>query len=519
MEANSEIESGDKNFDSLYQFTREMILLGRREYQMPSGRMMGYISADTWHFDGLWLRDWIYGLPAYRLWEREMSCGLDRFLERQSEKGMIPDGISRAGETWRVGLESDVEYIFILGVWETWKVTGDDAWLQRCLPAMERALDYVLTDSKHWDAKYQLVKRQHSCDTWDFDIDGAGDGGQHRHVIATCDQSGYFLAFCALSQIYRYLGKNNQADFWEEKARSYRETAVKLLYDGQKFLHHIHLDPIEHGDFDEADQLAMGNTWAMSRGLASSEQARSIIAEYRRRHQETGDAYPWWSLQPGYPDELGYFHHPYLRQGGYANGGLMPWVGGELCRAAFLYGEEKYGVELLRQYAYHVRRTGQVQVWYWPDGTPGFRTANEVGYAGWGMAQWLQALFEGLAGISDLAGRLEKVVVSPRWAAAGVSKVYVCLRYGAGASYLSYRMQINEPKKQMEIMVTGSGRDFLFRVLLPETWEVKSVKVNGSVTRCLEEKEGRSRYAVFACRGGTIFSCQVTCEERKQQGS
>ncbi|HOL67190.1 MAG TPA: hypothetical protein PKX93_07030, partial [bacterium] len=69
MEANSEIESGDKNFDSLYQFTREMILLGRREYQMPSGRMMGYISADTWHFDGLWLRDWIYGLPAYRLWE------------------------------------------------------------------------------------------------------------------------------------------------------------------------------------------------------------------------------------------------------------------------------------------------------------------------------------------------------------------------------------------------------------------------------------------------------------------
>jgi len=190
-----------------------------------------------------------------------------------------------------------------------------------------------------------------------------------------------------------------------------------------------------------------------------------------------------------------------------------------LCRAAFLYGEEKYGVELLRQYAYHVRRTGQVQVWYWPDGTPGFRTANEVGYAGWGMAQWLQALFEGLAGISDLAGRLEKVVVSPRWAAAGVSKVYVCLRYGAGASYLSYRMQINEPKKQMEIMVTGSGRDFLFRVLLPETWEVKSVKVNGSVTRCLEEKEGRSRYAVFACRGGTIFSCQVTCEERKQQGS
>jgi hypothetical protein len=49
----------------------------------------------------------------------------------------------------------------------------------------------------------------------------------------------------------------------------------------------------------------MGNTWAMTRGLATAAQARSILGEYRRRQADTGDAYPWWSLQPGYPAPSG----------------------------------------------------------------------------------------------------------------------------------------------------------------------------------------------------------------------
>jgi len=306
------------------------MLLGRREYNTPSGRFVGYISADTWHFDGIWLRDWIYGLPAYRLWEKDISCGLDRFLENQVEDGMIPDGIERNGKTWRVGLESDVEYILILAVWQTWQATGDDRWLASVLPRMEKALSYVQSSPRHWDPRNRLVKRQHSCDTWDFDIDGASDSGEKRHVIATCDQSGYFLTFRVMSLIYRYMGRDRDAQMWEKKAEEYRQRAVRLLWDGTKFLHHVHLDEIDHGDFDESSQLAMGNTWAMTRGLATGKQARSIIDEYHLRHKETGDAYPWWSLQPGYPDHLGYFSRAYCKQGGYANGGLMPWVGGEL---------------------------------------------------------------------------------------------------------------------------------------------------------------------------------------------
>ncbi len=509
LECETVVETGDRDFDQLYPFTRQAMRLGRREYDTPAGRFVGYISADTWHLDGIWLRDWIYGLPAYRYWETEMTCGLDRFLERQTSDGMLPDGIERDGRTWRVGLESDVEYILVLGVWQTWQSTGDDRWMASVLPRLEKALQYIRRDPKHWSAGHDLVWRQHSCDTWDFDIDGASDSGDRRHVIATCDQTGYVLAFRAMSRMYRHLGESKEADRWEKEATAYRERAVRLLWDGKKFRHHVHVDSIDHGDFDESGQLAMSNTWAMTRGLANGEQAGIIIDEYRRRHAETGDAYPWWSLQPGYPDHLGYFKQPYCRQGGYANGGLMPWVGGELCRAAFSFGREKYGVELLRTYADHLRRTGGAQVWYWPDGTPGFRTTNEVSYAGWGMAEWIHALMGGLAGINDETVQLRTVTVSPRWSAAGAPNVYAAARYAASAAYFAYRLTFNAEQTECRFHWTGSGEQAFFRVLCPERREVQSVRVNNADCDYELQKEGESRYvcwpATIANQGSAVI--------------
>lgn len=504
------IKSDDKDFDFLYPFTKDSMLRARRSFETKKGKIVGYISGDTWRFDGIWLRDWIYSLGAYKFWETEMTQGIDRFIENQAENGMIPDGIDKTGKTWRIGLESDVEYIFVLGVWQTWKTTGNHEWMKKCLPAIEKAMNFIMTDEKYWDKTYQLVKRQHSCDTWDFDIDGAGDKGTHRFVIANCDQSGYYLALKAISQMYRFLEKTKNADYWEDMAERYRERAAKLLWDGKKFLHHFHLDPIEHADFNENQQLSMGNTWAMTRKLATPEQSRRIIEEYKTRHEITRDAYPWWSLQPGYPDYLGYFKtRPFLRQGGYANGGLMPWVGGELCRACFFYGREKYAVNLLRQYVNHIRRTGGAHVWYWPDGTPGFRTTNEVNYTGWGMAQWIEALFEGLAGIVDDECSLKKVTVSPRWVAASVRNVYVCLRYGCSRDYFAYRMKIDYTKKKMQILCTGSGEKFVFKVLMPENWQPKRLTINGEICQFKTEIQDTSRYIVFPLENCGISRCNL----------
>jgi hypothetical protein len=511
VQCESSVQTGDPDFDELYPYTRDHVRLGRREYQTPRGKFVGYISADTWHFDGIWLRDWVYGLPGFRHWERDMPCGIDRFLEAQNEAGMIPDGIERDGRTWRVGLESDVEYIMTLAVWQTWQVSGDDAWLRANLPHLERALVYIRSDPKHWDAQHQLIKRQHSCDTWDYDIDGASDHGDRRHVIATCDQSGYYQAFQAMGQMYAALGESEKAQQWQTYAEDYRQRASALLWDGGKFLHHFHLDPIEHGDFDETQQLAMGNTWAVTRGMATPDQARSVVDEYRRRQADTGDAYPWWSLQPGYPNHLNYFKNDFTQQGGYANGGLMPWVGGELCRGALQNGRERYGVELLRQYADHLRRTGGAQVWYWTDGQPGFRTTNEVRYAGWGMAQWACALFEGLAGVRDQSSLLRRVEVSPRWAAAGVKQARVSFAYAASPACFCYSLKIDEDSRQIALEFTGSGEQVEFSILLPEGWEASSVLVNGKEQPFQTRSEDGSRYISFSVLLAGVSNALVTC--------
>lgn len=504
------LESGDADFDLIYPLTRRLVRLGRREYDTPDGNMVGYISGDTWHFDGLWLRDWVYQIPAVKHWEREMICGLDRFLEHQQADGMVHDGIERSGHTWRVGLESDVEYILVQGVYETWQACGDDAWLKAVLPGLEKALEYIQSAPRHWDTQHHLVKRQHSCDTWDYDIDGASDQGGQRAVIATCDQTGYERAFRLMSRMWGHLGEMETAQRWADHAADYRQRAAALLWDGVKFQHHLHIDPIEHGNFDERSQLAMGNTWAITRGLADSNQARSILDEYRHRWIETGDKYPWWSLQPGYPDNLNYWKDPFRRQGGYANGGLMPWVGGELARGALQNGRENFGVAMLRLWAAHLREYGGGQVWYWPDGQPGFRTTNEVNYAGWGMSEWVNALFEGLAGIRDEDSLYRQVTTNPRWAAAGVRKAHVRMRYAASKGYFAYHYI--QQDHSIHITFTGSGEKTAFHILLPEGSKATSVKVNNQAVDFHITAEDESQYLDFEGNIGPVMTAILILE-------
>ncbi len=490
------VKSGDTALDGLYEFTRERMLLGRRDYMTPRGRFVGYISADTWHFDGIWLRDWIHGFPAYRYWETCLKESVDRFFEVQSPDGMIPDGIERNGSTWRVGLESDVEYIAVMAVYYAWQASSDDAWLAAKMPQLEKALSYIRQDPKHWDKVHELVMRQHSCDTWDYDIDGASDHGDSRHVVATCDQSGYILAFNMMGRLYAALGDASKSASWLDYALAYRKRAAELLWDGVKFKHHQHLEDIDHGDFDESKQLAMGNTWAVTRGMADSSQARSIVSEYERRYRESGDAYPWWSLQPGYPNRLNYFKDEFRRDGGYANGGLMPWVGGELSLASFLCGRERYGLALLQQYIDHLARTGGAQVWYWHNGEPGMRTTNEVDYACWGMAQWTGALFEGLAGLVDAGSGFDSLKLSPRWADSGCDKVSASVHYAASGAYAAYRLKIDRHAKSISLKLAGAPKKVHLELLLPVGWAPKSLHCGAGALAFSLKTVGESSYLV-----------------------
>ncbi len=514
LDAGTVIRTGDESIDSLYDITRRRMILNRRVFNLEDGKLAYYCSSDTWCTSVAWLRDWLYHVPAARYWECEAAGSLDRFFKRQFASGMIPDNVSFDDQTTNQPVESDAEYVAVMGVWDTWRVNGDNDWMAEKLIILERGLDYVRHDPLRWDEQHQLITRAHTCDTWDFEIGGEVDFVGDRRVIATCDQTGYYLAYRMMAEMYAALNDEENSKKYSTQAEELKRRTNELLWDGVKYQHHVHITPLEHPGFDESQQLASSNTWSMTRGLAELDQAVSIIDEYKRRHEETGDALPWWSLQPGYPDELNYWPgSPCCVQGGYANGGLLPYVGGELCKGSFLNGRERYGVELLKQYTDLLKESGnRVFVWYWPNGEPGMRTANEVPRNGWGMSEWLMSLTQGLAGITDLAPRMRNVQIAPRWAVSDCDEAYVSLRYAVNDSYVAYHLKIDRPAGKIAIECTGSGDQVGFHVLLPDGWKTSRVLANDSPISFEQKPVAQSQYVDFT---GTIdcgIEILIECE-------
>src|SRR5690606_30356895 len=141
-----------------------------------------------------------------------------------------------------------------------------------------------------------------------------------------------------------------------------------LLFNGRFYTHFHKLTPVTIDGVDEAEQLSLGNPMAINRGLATPEIARAILTEYRRRRTATGAFAEWFSIDPPFPD--GIFGDDKLLAGAYVNGGILPLVGGELARAAFEHGFERYGLETLEQYRRMIEERGETYLWYFPDGRP-----------------------------------------------------------------------------------------------------------------------------------------------------
>lgn len=500
LEAETRLETGDIALDSLYPLSREAMRLNRRRYELDARQVVGYTTADSVQTLAFWLRDMLYNLPGYRLWEPDVTSGFGAIFRRQNPDGSLPDGVRADGSTWRMITESDVEYLAAIALHETWRISGDDAWLREHLPTVTRALDHLRQSPLRWDPARRLVCRAHTCDTWDFSI-YAGDVYDEStpKVAALCDQTGYYRALVGLAELYRHLGETRMAHTTAEEANNFRLRASDALWDGTKFQHHLHLDPFDHGTFDESEQLAMSNTWAVTRGLASVDQARRIVETYRRREAAVGGP-PWWSLQPGYPHQDYPFlaRHAYQHTGGYCNGGLMPWVGGALAAAALESGEEPYGLGLLRDYAGFLReRGGEVYTWYWPNGEPGFRTANTTGHDGWGMGHWLLALFDGLAGLTLTAPAMRRVTVAPRWAAVeDLREVRCVMHLPCSDSYTAYRWQRTE--RGLALTITGVAEATRVRLLLPEGERAGEVRLNGERVPAEPQTVGLSRYVALA---------------------
>lgn len=434
-----------------------------------------------------------FGIEGLRYFIQDVKSMFEAIYDNQWPNGRLPDHVygdnhpgartPRRLRTCMADLEVGMAWTLCRG----WQAHGDDGWLREMLPRVEAGLEFALTDPLMYDEEHGVIKRPHTLDEWDISFTETGESAYTdetaNFVLMQGDTAQLHLACKLLGEAFEAIGDLVRAEHYREMQSYYYHRGNELFWDGVKYRHHIHLDPFDHGDFDEDEQLAMSCAAAITRGLADHEKAVSIVDEYVRRWEETGDAFPWWSLQPGYPDELGYFKRnsgAWTRgQGEYANGGLFPWVGGELCRAALQHGREELAYRLLQDLHAVLRRDhGALFTWYNLDGSAAINAPHhQTNYDPWGFSPWAAAVIEELAGIKTQSKLFTDVLCAPRWPAARVRSASATAHFPASDTYFAYTYERDEDSVRMHF--TGTGERVSFRLLLPGWERCSAVTLDG----------------------------------------
>ena len=125
----------------------------------------GFRSPDS---PALWIRDHSDILRGGKFVEPDVRSAVDAFAAQQSASGRVFDYVTtEAGtepENWekwvRVPVEADVEYRFVKAAYLAWQASGDDAWAERLLPHLDRALGYTLEHPWRWDPTHVVRHRR-----------------------------------------------------------------------------------------------------------------------------------------------------------------------------------------------------------------------------------------------------------------------------------------------------------------------------------------------------------------------
>jgi hypothetical protein len=522
LEAETTVQTGVLPYDDLYPRVRGFMNNCVLEYWLNDRLVHGYRSPDS---PLLWLRDHYYQGRGFKYFDANVTNLIDAFREAQNPDGSFPDFLARPEygiPAYRTPVEADVEYLFVLAVYEAWQMTGDDAWLVSNVEAMQRAIHYTLTNPLRWEPSVGLVKRPYTIDTWDFEygpatIDPNSGKIAPRHWIDDRtiwgifhgDNTGVVRALRALATIENYVGQPDNASQHRSMADAILSHLDNLSWNGSFYTHHVKLGPWAGvPGVDESSQLSLSNAYALNRGVLTPEQGRAILNEYRNRLTRAGNVsfVEWWSIDPPFPSgSFGMGGRLGEDPGYYVNGGVMPLVGGELSRGAFRYGYEAYGFDILQRYHSLIRSTNASYLWYHPTG--GEATGHNVlPTDGWGASAMLAGLMEGAAGVEDNGVKLSNVTISPRWPAsvnedkgyAPVYDAYVVVRYAASDAYVAYRWQHMEQAKRLRMEVTGSGEVARLRLLLPpQATGVSWVTFNGERAPTMLERVGTSRYVLL----------------------
>ncbi len=517
LDAATELRTGDPALDALYPRLRGFMERDVVSYELNGAPVRGYRSPDN---PLLWLRDHVYQGRGFRYFETDVTSLLDAFRAAQLPDGSFPDVIDfpeRFVTAFRKETESDLEFLFVQGVYEAWQMSGDDEWLRSNLDAMRRALTYITSDPLRWDAERGLVRRPYTIDMWDFAYGPttiSPDGKPApRHWIEDDtiwgtfhgDNTGVAQALELMARAEERVGDPARAQGWRDQGKALMRRLNELSWNGRFYTHFVPEDPdFAPAGVDPLAQLSLSNTYALNRGVLDDRQGQRIVEEYFGR-RDFGRAFAeWYSIDPPFPPgSYGMAGGKGENPGEYVNGGIMPLVGGELARGAFRYGMEPYGFDILRRYAGLTELTAATYLWYYPDGRPGIQGPNTIPTDGWGAGAMIGALLEGAAGFNDRASRFEDLFLAPRWAAdPAFSDVRAVARYGASDGYVAYHWRRGE--RSLALTLTGTSESAYVRILIPKevAKQPLTVTLDGAQVPTQLDQAGETPYVAVPVSGG-----------------
>jgi len=388
LDADTAVDDGGRYRDMFALFRS-----GMNAYS-PDGVETAQWNGRTYRYFVNWVLDNYHTGKGMRYFSPFMTDLLDMMRATQREDGMIwsnlntgavayyrtaygPFGYVRQyGDRWfvRQPAENHPEYVYVSSIHQSWKANGDDAWMGGCLASAMRALDYCVSDPARWSARFQLLKRVYTIDSWDFQVDDAYtpdigltntmliDPARSKFGVFFGDNVYYAAACGELAEMLGHAGDAANAARYAARAAEIRLRLDALSWNGRFYTHFIDEDPGVRRDLgvDERTQVAQGNAYALNRGVGPGH-AAAIIRTYLdlRDHLPPGSPGEWYSIYP--PFQRGFGRHDAVWQ--YMNGGVGGHVAGELARGALANGFEAYGRDILDRLADLGRRHGN-KIWF-----------------------------------------------------------------------------------------------------------------------------------------------------------
>jgi len=438
------VSTGVERYDQFVPKAEQVMGGAWLEIPFGEGTVRGYRSPDS---PMIWLRDHVYQMRGARYFDGELTSTIDAFAQLQAANGSFPDYLPRAPWTttpYRTPVESDVEFLFIQGVYQAWQVGAGDEFARRHMDGMRRAVTYSLQDPWRWDEARGLIRRPYTIDTWDFEI--LPGGGPHHEIspetrwgIFHGDNTGMAQSLRMLATLEERVGDPALAGVWRTVADGIMARLNALSWNGGFYTHFVFDQPQIIPGVDVNQQLSLSNAYALNRDVLTQPQKEAIIQSYINRRRPDVFA-EWFSIDPAFPaGTFGMGGRNGERPGEYVNGGLMPMVGGELAAGAFRIGRPSYGFAQLDYFWLGMLSKGESYLWYSPDGGAGIGTTETISTDGWGTSSMLMAFVEGAVGVVDQQDNLRVVTVAPQWSHAGLRDAYASVRYAMTNNYVAYR--------------------------------------------------------------------------------